>query len=29
MSAISPEFRNRDFLLDHVRQTMAFYHPKR
>ena len=27
MSAISPDFRNRDFLPDHVRQTMAFYHP--
>jgi mannose/cellobiose epimerase-like protein (N-acyl-D-glucosamine 2-epimerase family) len=28
MSAISPDFRNRDFLLDHARQIMAFYHPR-
>src|ERR1700746_35506 len=28
MATISPDFRNRDFLLDHVRQTMAFYHPR-
>ena len=23
-----PEFRSQDFLLNHVRQTMAFYHPR-
>ncbi len=23
-----PDFRNRDFLLDHIRHTMAFYHPR-
>src|ERR1700704_678620 len=28
MSLTSPDFRNRDFLLDHIRQTMAFYHPR-
>ena len=28
MSATSPDFRSRDFLLDHARQTMAFYHPR-
>jgi hypothetical protein len=28
MSPTSPDFRNRNFLLDHVRQTMAFYHPR-
>ena len=28
MATISSDFRNRDFLLDHVRQTMAFYHPR-
>ena len=28
MSPTLPNFRSRDFLLDHVRQTMAFYHPR-
>jgi mannose/cellobiose epimerase-like protein (N-acyl-D-glucosamine 2-epimerase family) len=28
MSAISPDFRSRDFLLGHARQTMSFYHPR-
>jgi mannose/cellobiose epimerase-like protein (N-acyl-D-glucosamine 2-epimerase family) len=28
MSATLPDFCSRDFLLDHVRQTMAFYHPR-
>ena len=23
-----PDFRSRDFLLDHIRHTMAFYHPR-
>jgi mannose/cellobiose epimerase-like protein (N-acyl-D-glucosamine 2-epimerase family) len=23
-----PDFRSREFLLDHVRRTMAFYHPR-
>jgi mannose/cellobiose epimerase-like protein (N-acyl-D-glucosamine 2-epimerase family) len=28
MSVTSPDFRSREFLLDHARQTMAFYHPR-
>lgn len=28
MSAISADFRSRDFLLGHARQTMSFYHPR-
>ena len=24
----NPNFRSREFLLDHIRHTMAFYHPK-
>lgn len=27
-NAARPEFRSRRFLLDHVRETMAFYHPR-
>ena len=23
-----PDFRSRDFLLDHIGHTMAFYHPR-
>lgn len=23
-----PDFRSRSFLLDHIRHTMAFYHPR-
>jgi mannose/cellobiose epimerase-like protein (N-acyl-D-glucosamine 2-epimerase family) len=28
MSITTPDFRSRDFLLAHVQQTMAFYHPR-
>ena len=28
MTDQEPDFRSRDFLLDHVRATMAFYHPR-
>jgi len=28
MSIASPDFRSPQFLLDHVRATMAFYHPR-
>jgi mannose/cellobiose epimerase-like protein (N-acyl-D-glucosamine 2-epimerase family) len=28
MSAITPDFRSRDFLLGHVQHTMDFYHPR-
>ena len=24
----SPDFRSRTFLVDHVRRTLAFYHPR-
>ena len=24
----TPDFRSRTFLVDHVRQTLAFYHPR-
>lgn len=28
MAEAHPDFRSREFLLDHVRRTMAFYHPR-
>jgi mannose/cellobiose epimerase-like protein (N-acyl-D-glucosamine 2-epimerase family) len=28
MSAITPDFRSRGFLLEHIQQTMGFYHPR-
>jgi mannose/cellobiose epimerase-like protein (N-acyl-D-glucosamine 2-epimerase family) len=27
-SPTAPDFRSREFLIDHVRRTMAFYHPR-
>src|SRR6476659_5870102 len=26
--AMQPDFRSRQFLLDHIERTMAFYHPR-
>src|SRR5687768_1729519 len=27
-SPVTPDFRSQDFLRDHIRRTMAFYHPR-